>query len=239
MLNTQDYFDKQLFKLDRELDDLYRLRRVRVPLDEPIQRGWRRFHVLTDKASKRPDKEVLLVLLKIIGSMKIRNSPDFRKKRGSGRWRRFIEIEQPLREITLGEWDRRRLPEAWKLYFRQEKRCHFRVWHDALIFANPEIFELKVEPNFITEMTLCDPVIEERIAEIKDKLWQGNAICRLDWLYGYSRPTRDSIRQKIFDKIAKSELREAISMEVDLGVFMECIQIRLQRSKSILSHGYC
>ena len=146
---------------------------------------------------------------------------------------------QPLREITLGEWDRRRLPEAWKLYFRQEKRCHFRVWHDALIFANPEIFELKVEPNFITEMTLCDPVIEERIAEIKDKLWQGNAICRLDWLYGYSRPTRDSIRQKIFDKIAKSELREAISMEVDLGVFMECIQISLQRSKSILSHGYC
>ena len=235
MLNTQDYFDKHLLRLDGELSELWRRRRIRVPLDEPIQRGWRRFHVLTAKAVKRPDKDVLLALLEIIGTMKIRNSPEFRKKRGSGRWRRYIEIEQPLREITVGEWDRRRLPEAWKPYFRQEKRCHFRVWHDALIFASPEVFELRVEPNLITETCICDPAVEQRIAEIKGLLWHRNAICQLDWLYGYSRRCRESIRQKLFDKIAQRELREAMqnTLEVDPVAFIQRIRISFRRIISI------
>src|SRR5438046_1974208 len=78
---------------------------IRAALDEPIQRGWRRFHVLTAKAEKRADKDVLLALLEFIGTVKIRNSPDFRKRRGGGRRRRYVEIEQPLHELSVGEWN--------------------------------------------------------------------------------------------------------------------------------------
>ena len=102
MLNTQDHFDKHLLRLGSELRDLWRRRYIRVPLDEPIQRGWRRFHVLTAKAENRADKDVLIALLKIIGTVQFRNSPDFRNRRGRGRRRRFVEIEQPLHELTAG-----------------------------------------------------------------------------------------------------------------------------------------
>ena len=116
MLNPQDHLDKHLLRLDRERRELWRRRYVRVLLDQPIQRGWRRFHVLTARAEKRADQDVLRALLEFIGSVQLRKSPDFRNRRGSGRRRRYVEIEQPLRELTVGEWDGRRLPEVWQLY---------------------------------------------------------------------------------------------------------------------------
>jgi hypothetical protein len=54
MLNSKDYLDKHLLRLGAELDDLYRRRWIRVALDEPIQRGWRRFHVLTARRNCEP-----------------------------------------------------------------------------------------------------------------------------------------------------------------------------------------
>ena len=231
MLNTQDHFDKHLLRLGSELRDLWRRRHILVPLDEPIQRGWRRFHVLTVKAEKRADNDVLIALLKIIGTVQFRNSPDFRNKRGRGRRRRFVEIEQPLHELTTGQWERERLPEEWKPYFRQEKRCHFRAWHDALIFASPYVFELKVEPNWVTETYICDPAVEQRIAEIEGWLWHRNAMHRLDRIYGHSRHWCDPRHQDLLNKIAKRELREAMRnpSEVDPAAFTRRIRLSFWR----------
>ena len=212
MLNALDYFDKHLLSLARELDALRRRRWIRVALEEPIQRGWRRFYVLTAKAERRADKDVLLSLLTHVGTERIRSTPDFRKKRGRGRRRRYVDIEQPLRELTVGEWNRRRIPEEWKRYFHQVQRCHYRVWHDVLIFANPHVFKLKIEPHWVTELTVCDPAVEQRIAEIDAWLWHRDAKFRLDRLCGYSRrrwrggPSRDDV----LDKIARRELCEAM-----------------------------
>ena len=233
MLNAQDYFDKHLIRLGNELRDLWRRRHIRVPLDEPIQRGWRRFHVLTAKAERRADKDVLLALLEFIGTVKLRNSPDFRNRRGRGRRRRFVEIEQPLHELSVGEWNWRRLPEEWKPYFRQEKRCHFRVWHDALIFASPYVFELKLEPNWITETYVCDPAVEQRIAEIEGWLRHRNAMHRLDWLCDNSNRWRwrDPQRQDLLDRIARRELRDAMRnpSEVDPAASTRRIRISFRR----------
>lgn len=231
MLNAQDHFDKHLLRLGSELRGLWRRRYIRVALDEPIQRGWRRFHVLTAKAQKRADKDVLLALLEFIGTVHFRNSPDFRNKRGRGRRRRFAEIEQPLRELTVGEWDRRRLPEEWKPYFRHEKRCYFRVWHDALIFASPYAFELKIEPNWVTETYISDPAVEQRIADIEGWLWHRDAMHRLDRLCGHSNRWRESRRQELLDKIAHREVREAMRnpSEVDPAASTRRIRLSFRR----------
>ena len=214
MFNTHETFDKHLLRLDRELSDLYRRRHTRVPLEKPIQRGWRRCHVLSSSGERREDKDVLVALLKIIGSVKISRTPEFRKRRGRGARRRYIEIEQPLRELTVGEWRKRNLPEEWKPYFRQEKRCHFRVWNDALVFADASAFELKVEPNWITHVTILDPAVEKRIAEIEAWLRRHNALHRLDWLHGHSRSHWrwcDPRREDLLDRIARRELRLAMA----------------------------
>jgi hypothetical protein len=212
MLNAQDYFDKHLLRLARELDELWRRRWIRVTLDEPIQRGWRRFFVLTAKAERRPDKDVLLALLKHIGTERIRNSPDFRKKRGRGRRRRYVEIDQPLRDLTVGEWNARRIPEEWKRYFHQVRRCHYRVWHDVLIFASPHVFELRIEPHWVTELTVSDPAVDQRIDEINAWLWHRNAKFRLDRLGNDSNRWRSSShnRNAVLNKIVRRELHEAM-----------------------------
>lgn len=119
----------------------------------------------------------------------------------------------------MGEWRKRNLPEEWKPYFRQEKRCHFRVWNDGLVFADASAFEWKVEPNWITEVTLLDPSVEKRIAEINDWLRRHDGLHRIDWLHGLSRSHwrwRDP-RRDVLDRIARRELRltMANASEVD------------------------
>ena len=222
MFNPHEAFDKHLLRLDRELSDLYRRRHKRFPLAEPIQRGWRRRHVLSPNGERRDDRDVLIALLEIIGTVRISRTPEFRKRRGRGKRRRYIEIEQPLREITVGEWRKRKLAEEWRPYFRQEKRCHYRVWHDALVFADASAFELKVEPNWITHVTILDPAVEQRIAEIDAWLRRHDALPRLDWLYGHSRSHwrwRDPRREDLLDRIARRELRLAMEnpSEVEPG----------------------
>ncbi len=234
MLNSKGYFDKQLLRLAREMNDLWRRRWIRVTLDEPIQRGWRRFYVLTAKAERRPDQDILSALLKIIGSVRYKNSPDFRKKRGRGKRRRFVEVDQPLLELTVGEWDPRCLPEEWRRYFIQVRRCCFRVWQDLLVFANPSVFELKVEPYWVTELTVSDPAVEQRMAEIKAWLWHRNAKYRLDRLNDDSNrwSWEDSPREALLEKIARREMREAMlsPWEVDLAAFERRGRISLSRT---------
>jgi hypothetical protein len=149
----------------------------------------------------------------LIGTVHFRNSPDFRKKRGRGKRRRFVEIEQPVRAISVGEWDRCRLPETWLNYFRLEKRCDYRVWLDVLVFASPHVFELKVEPNWITEISVCDPSVSQRIAEIENWLWHRKRKHRLDRLCG--RPGRwrrcPSDRERLLERLAEREVRDAMS----------------------------
>lgn len=235
MLNAQAYFDKHLLRLGDEFRDLWKRRYIRVPLKEPIQSGWCRYHVLTAKAKQRADKEVLLEILKIIGTIHFRNTPVFSKKRGRGRRRRYVEIEQPLHDITVGSWDRMKLPESWKPYFRQEKRCHYRCWHDVLIFIRPHVFELEIAPNWITETHVSDPVVEKRIAEIEAWLWHHNAMHRLNSICGHTKYRRESWRNETLTKIARREMREAwLSLpEVDLAAPVRRRRISLLRRYNI------
>ena len=237
MLNSKDRFDKHVLRLGAELRVLWDRRYILVPLDEPVQRGWRRFHVLTAKAQNRADKDVLAALREVIGTVRYGKSPEIRKKRGRTRWWRYFEIEQPLRTLTVGEWDQRRLPEEWKPYFRLEERYCYRLWLDRLIFASPYVFELKIEPNWVTEVFVPDPEVEQRIAEIEGWLWRRDAMGRLNRLCGNHHRWRESHRQDLLDKIARRELWQAMRnpSEVDPIAFVERVRISFRRAIFVLS----
>lgn len=229
MLNQKDLLDKHLLRLGRELRDLNRRRHICVPLEEPLQRGWRRFHVMTEKAERRDDCETLRKILKKIGNARFRNVPEFRRKRGKGRRRKFVDIEQPLDEIPPSYWKSYGWPDAWRSYFRLKvRRCNRRTY-ETLVFAFPYLFELKIEPHMVTKLYVRDAAVEQRISEIEHWLEHHHAKPRLEWLMGDTYHWRDQRRDTLRNRVAARELRQAMQnpSEVDSAASMRSGRISL------------
>jgi hypothetical protein len=217
MLDPRELLDKHLLRLGRELRELRRRQFIRVTLDEPLQRGWRRFHVMSEKAERRVDREVLRTVLLRIGNVCFRNVPDFRKKRGKGRRRRYVEIEQPLHEICQGWWQTYAWPEEWKSYFRLKQRRRDGRVYETFVFDSPYLFELKIEPNMVTELYVPDAAVQQRISEIERWLIHHNARPRLKWLCDEGWHWRFDLRNHLLTRVVKRELRQAMQnpWEVD------------------------
>ena len=90
MLKPRDLADNRVLAAVREYNDLCRRRYTIIKLDTPIQRGWRRFYVLSDHALSRSDRVTLEAILAVIGTEVVHHCPDFRRRRG--RRRKHIEI---------------------------------------------------------------------------------------------------------------------------------------------------
>lgn len=86
MLNSQDYLDKKLLALNKHLNKLYRdpLRYITKKIDPQIQKGWKRFHILTPKAKQRADSDTLSAILEVIGYSRwqkhLIHKPKYRKR---------------------------------------------------------------------------------------------------------------------------------------------------------------
>lgn len=223
MLNSQDHLDKKILQLNKQLNTLYRNRYTTKKLDHPIQKGWRRFHVLTPKAKNRADSATLIAILEVIGYSRWQKHPVLRPKyRKRSNYSRLIEIEQPVHKLSEGEWKHRKLPEAWRTYFDQETTHYGSEWRNKLVFKYPYVFELKIEPNWVSELRTINPEIEHQIQQIEQWLQQRNLRGRLDNLVGNRkwRWVYDFKRQISARRIAEKEIRLALGTpsEVDLNL---------------------
>ena len=165
MLNSHDYADKRVIAAVREYNNLSRRRFKIIKLDCPVQRGWRRFYVLSESARNRLDRAVIEAILPVIGTVIIHHSRDFRKRRGR-RSRKLVEIEQPLRPVPAHEWQRKSYPNQWKRYFRFELLLEWKLWHPCWVFAEPSFYELRIEPNWLWYFREIDPSVETRLSEL-------------------------------------------------------------------------
>lgn len=165
MLNSHDLRDRKVIAAVREYRHLQRNRYKIKTLDQPYQRGWRRFYTLSQRALCREDRSTLEAILKVIGSVVLHHSRSFQRRRG--RSKSLCEIEQPLRPIPLHEWQRKNYPEAWLRYFQYqlllERNQH---WQPYLVFAQPNLYRLKIGRNWIHEVREIDPDIESRLGEL-------------------------------------------------------------------------
>ncbi len=188
MLNSYDYMDKRIIAAIREHSDLSRRRWRIIKLDTPVQRGWRRFYVLSEKARLRSDCSVLEAILVVIGTELKHHSPDFRKRRRR-RSRKIVEIEQPLRPIPFFEWDREKYPEAWRDYFCIEvyTNCYAQLQR-RWVFVETSLFELKIEPNWLWYFRELDIEVEARLGELESWLHFHDAWRHYNRLKG--RPAR-------------------------------------------------
>ena len=167
--NQKEQEEKKIRAIVRETDRLHNaiLSPVSIPLKEPIQRGWVRRYVLAKEAEARPDREMLAAILNNIGSTVHSRHPLFLKKR-TRRSRKLVDIKQPLYEILVDQWSTKRYPrpEEWKRYFHLEYKPYYRGLQWFYVFTETHLFQLKVEPHWLTHVKVIDAQLIERKAEL-------------------------------------------------------------------------
>ena len=165
MLNSRDLYDRQVIAAARELDALrQRCYRIKT-LEQPYQRGWRRYYTLSDRALDRQDRPTLEAILELIGNVVVHHNRNFQRRRG--RSRKLREIEQPLRAIPVHEWQRKNYPERWRRYFQYQLLLEWnRHWQPYWVFVNPSLYQLKISRNWIYQVHEIDPEIKSRLGEL-------------------------------------------------------------------------
>ena len=201
MLKPCDLADHQVIAAVREYNALQKRRYTITKLDTPIQSGWRRSYVLTERATVRQDRPILEEILAVIGSEVVHHSPEFRRRQG--RRRKLIEIEQPLKTIYFYEWERKHYPDEWMRYFRLELVLEWKRYYRCWVFMQPALFELKVQPNWLWYLREVDPAIETRLSELEQWL-----VAREGW-QSYWRRSALRKKEQSLQRISQHEIKQA------------------------------
>ena len=220
MLNQFALRDKRLIALDDELRELNHTPEIRVTLDEPIQRGWRRSHMLTERAQSLAGSDVFQSLLAGLGAVQYSRTPDFLGLQWVGRrWQR-VKRGQPINVVNQGDWDHLKWPPAWKGYFRTAERFPERPWLDRFEFRWPWHFMLKVEPHMVDTVYVPDSAVERRISEIES--WIRNHGLEYRWYRIRDRRLWKvpNTKWKSLEREAQREMRNAQNLlhEVDMDM---------------------
>ena len=199
---------RELRQLDRQIQNPPSVR-----LEEPIQRGWVRKYVLTQEAENRPDLNILEADPRNIGSEMHNKNPLFLKKK-HWRSRKLVHVEQPLREILVDYWSTKRhpRPDEWKPYFHLEYKWHsWRGFQWFYVFTEAHLFELRVQPHWLTHLKLIDPVIIRHKAELEAWMKHHNGVFpgyrRLKGKWAHWRPLNSWNYHHELEKQEKNQLR--------------------------------
>lgn len=218
MLNSHDFANRQLIAVVREYYDLRDKPYPITPLAQPVQRGWQRSYVLSERALDRPDRATLEAILKVIGKAVVHHDRNFHRRRG--RSKKLFEIEQPLRPIPVHEWHQKNYPAAWQRYFQyQILLAANQHWQPYWVFVRPSLYRLKIERNWITEIRGIDPEIESRLAELDRWLefhtgWQRYHRLKGRYnFYGYG----GGKRRRLIDKEHRNEIANASQIFPEVG----------------------
>lgn len=229
MKSIHQSLDKELLALDRERRSLWKQADQKIPLDEPIQRGWTRCHCLTREAENRPDAALLAAILKRINVVRYHWRRTFAPTKRNQRSQRH-RLQQALLTIPTWEWHSSKTPEEWKPYFSREFVWNDDRWSEVFRFRHARLFEMRILPNMIYELPICDPKVDSRLAEIESKLSVAGRSRRLDRLLGLKYWRSPDCRFKKREALAKKRMRAAIQgdLEAEKATFESCL-LRLQR----------
>jgi len=137
-------------------------------LEQPYQKGFKRFFVLRKEIHS--EKQILFYneLLTIINTKQLSLRKDFKKRKRVNRKKVYLETEQKLSELNV--WEFLKLPEKFKPHFIRVEYHHLK-WNSITIkyiFCEPWRYVLRVEPNMITHIKKIDSVLESEIKEIEN-----------------------------------------------------------------------
>jgi len=218
--------DKQLIKLHRRRSELREQQAAlpMVPLENPYQRGWKRFFVLRADQTYSSMAEFYNNLLHKINTFEYHHDKSFkRKKRRRGRYGYEIK-KQSLRELTPYLWQSSKLNLS-----EEEKACFFQVeTYDIktrkqeikYVFSEPWRYTLKVAPHIVTHKKLFDSDIRQELDYIENHIEYGHLGGRIHVLtngrkYNAWRYYQTLAKYNMLKKIPKYRTKEAYN-ELDL-----------------------
>jgi hypothetical protein len=164
---------KKVFRAVRDLNKQYEIRSTAklIPLEKPIQTGWKKRHVLRDDCSRRQDAKVFSTILKVI------DVPVFCRRKDFIASDKRTKIKAGLKIIGPGEWDNLDWPEHYKKkYFKYGYWSEFnvnginhssRTFKLGYAFIYDFYFTEDIQPYFITHRLPKLPEVETRISELK------------------------------------------------------------------------
>ncbi|WP_346316671.1 hypothetical protein [Chitinophaga sp. YIM B06452] len=195
--------EKQLLKLERELHQISTLQHNMgyVPLDPPLQRGWKRTFVLRADVAASAKVAFYQGILDKINVTEYHHDRKFMvTKRVKGRKVKVVK-ELRLPELWTWHWDQCRFSEKEQKEFDLEQRfetngrlCYKYVFRDKWRFVP------KVMPNMITQVRLQSIELERREAWIENHFRYNDSRNTLRRLQGRRRrfvqPTRQQMQLK-------------------------------------------
>jgi len=182
--------DKQLIQLSKQRDELSLQRRLipLVPLEQPYQRGWKRFFVLREDIKRSPKASFYEALLPKINTTEYHHEKSFKRKKRRKKRYGFEVRKQLLREFDLYWWNspRTNLSDREKTCFTRAETYSIKTRRAEVkyVFTEPWRYVLKVVPNMITHRKPLDADMEKEIA------WIDNHFERYDLWPRINRLTR-------------------------------------------------
>lgn len=172
--------DKQLIQLDKRRAELWDQRRKLplVPLEQPYQRGWKRFFVLREDLKHSQRAAFYEDLLPKINTIEYSRDKSFKRKKRRKKGYGYEVRKQLLRELDLYWWNGPKVNLT-----EQEKACFTCVEAYSIktrrlevkyVFDEPWRYVLKVTPNMVTHRKPIDSDLEKELA------WIDNHIDRHD-----------------------------------------------------------
>ncbi len=208
-------FDKQLLKLHREEDTLWKQRANLgwEPLTPPIQKGWKRFFVLREEVARSKQADFYERILKKINTYAQSDRKDFKvKKRRGSRYKKYVVKKQYLLEPQASHFAKLGFSDLEKQQFHEVYEADKKgVIIKRYVFNDPWRFVLRVRPNMIDKVRKRDSVIEARINALwawfnqdlnrnrLNKLLYGND--RYSRWRGWKKPDVYEFKNKSFSQI--------------------------------------
>ncbi|MHA4893323.1 hypothetical protein ACXZ1K_01125 [Pedobacter sp. PWIIR3] len=196
--------DKKLLQLHKRREELRQQKRAlpMVPLEQPYQRGWKRFFVLREELKHDPKKEFYEDLLSKINVVEYHIHPSFKRKKRRKQRYVYTEKVQVLREVSEQSWDMNRLnlSEEEQLCFNRMETFEARTFRTNVkyVFAEPWRFVLKVVPHMITHTKMIDADIERELSYIEDHIENNHLAARINLLTrGRSYRWRDRFNERV------------------------------------------
>lgn len=169
-------FDKKLLALNREQQDLRRVKRELgwEPLCPPVQRGWKRNFVLRHDVAVDKHAPFFEGLLQKINTVDWSWRKEFLVKRR--RFGKKIYVVKPQELKRLGQYDIKKiaLTEAELAFFDLQWVVNKHGQWQEYVFNQPWRFVLQVTPNMIDKVRIRDAALEERLKEIDNYLERNN-----------------------------------------------------------------
>lgn len=137
-----------------------------IPLNPPLQRGFKRYFILREDVSIGKDSDFFKHLLKKINTVEFSHRKDFKRKKKKKGKRIYVDRPQMLREFWPHELKKSGLTEKEMRFFKEVEEAIHKKVYKKFVFAQPWRYQLKISPHLITHIQRINPILLQQAAEL-------------------------------------------------------------------------